>query len=146
MKTQDAQVYEILEELDSCTTKQRKVDLINTKYNNHTPLQYVLRWNFDRSIKSLLPEGEPPYTKDDAPHGHEYQILHKGYRMFQYFFKGGKGSMLQPMKRETMFVNLLETLHAEEAELLVLAKDRKLKYKGITKKLIQDALPGLIQK
>ena len=54
--------------------------------------------------------------------------------------------MLQPMKRETMFVNLLETLHAEEAELLVLAKDRKLKYKGITKKLIQDALPGLIQK
>ena len=66
--------------------------------------------------------------------------------MFQYFFKGGKGSMLQPMKRETMFVNLLETLHAEEAELLVLAKDRKLKYKGITKKLIQDALPGLIKK
>ena len=72
MKTQDAQVYEILEELDSCTTKQRKVDLINTKYNNHTPLQYVLRWNFDRSIKSLLPEGEPPYTKDDAPHGHAH--------------------------------------------------------------------------
>ena len=66
MKKQDAQVYEILEELDSCTTKQRKVDLINTKYNNHTPLQYVLRWNFDRSINSLIPEGEPPFDKSNS--------------------------------------------------------------------------------
>ena len=64
IKTQDMQVFEILNELDACTTKQRKVDLINTKYNSHTPLQYILRWNYDDSIKSMMPEGEPPFDKE----------------------------------------------------------------------------------
>lgn len=139
-------IPEIFEKASSLKARKDKIAYIKEAAALYPAFRDVLRINFDQDVVSLLPEGEPPYTKDDAPHGHEYQILHKGYRMFQYFFKGGKGSMLQPMKRETMFVNLLETLHAEEAELLVLAKDRKLKYKGITKKLIQDALPGLIQK
>lgn len=139
-------IPEIFEKASSLTARKDKIAYIKEAAALYPAFRDILRINFDQDVVSLLPEGEPPYTKDDAPHGHEYQILHKGYRMFQYFFKGGKGSMLQPMKRETMFVNLLETLHAEEAELLVLAKDRKLKYKGITKKLIQDALPGLIQK
>ena len=139
-------IPEIFEKASSLKARKDKIAYIKEAAALYPAFRDILRINFDQDVVSLLPEGEPPYTKDDAPHGHEYQILHKGYRMFQYFFKGGKGSMLQPMKRETMFVNLLETLHAEEAELLVLAKDRKLKYKGITKKLIQDALPGLIQK
>ena len=139
-------IPEIFEKASSLTARKDKIAYIQEAAAKYPAFRDILRINFDKDVVCLLPEGEPPYTKDDAPHGHEYQILHKGYRMFQYFFKGGKGSMLQPMKRETMFVNLLETLHAEEAELLVLAKDRKLKYKGITKKLIQDALPGLIQK
>ena len=139
-------IPEIFEKASSLKARKDKIAYIKEAAALYPAFRDVLRINFDQDVVSLLPEGEPPYTKDDAPHGHEYQILHKGYRMFQYFFKGGKGSMLQPMKRETMFVNLLETLHAEEAELLVLAKDRKLKYKGITKKLIKDALPGLIQK
>ena len=139
-------IPEIFEKASSLKARKDKIAYIKEAAALYPAFRDVLRINFDQDVVSLLPEGEPPYTKDDAPHGHEYQILHKGYRMFQYFFKGGKGSMLQPMKRETMFVNLLETLHAEEAELLVLAKDSKLKYKGITKKLIQDALPGLIQK
>ena len=139
-------IPEIFEKASSLTARKDKIAYIQEVAAKYPAFRDILRINFDKDVVSLLPEGEPPYTKDDAPHGHEYQILHKGYRMFQYFFKGGKGSMLQPMKRETMFVNLLETLHAEEAELLVLAKDRKLKYKGITKKLIQDALPGLIKK
>ena len=139
-------IPEIFEKASSLTARKDKIAYIQEAAAKYPAFRDVLRINYDQDVVCLLPEGEPPYTKDDAPHGHEYQILHKGYRMFQYFFKGGKGSMLQPMKRETMFVNLLETLHAEEAELLVLAKDRKLKYKGITKKLIQDPLPRLIQK
>ena len=50
------------------------------------------------------------------------------------------------MKRERIFIDLLESLHAKEAEVLVLAKDKKLKYKGITGKLVSDAYPGLIRK
>ena len=139
-------IDEIFEKAANLKTKKEKIAYIQEQASVSPAFRDILRINFDQDVICLLPEGEPPYKKDDAPHGHEYQILHKGYRMFQYFFKGGKGDGLNPVKRETMFVNLLETLHAEEAELLVLAKDRKLKYKGITKKLIQDALPDLIVK
>ena len=139
-------IPEIFEKASSLKTKKERVTYVKEVAAKYPAFRDILRINFDKDVVSLLPEGEPPYTKDDAPHGHEYQILHKGYRMFQYFFKGGKGDGLNPVKRETMFVNLLETLHAEEAELLVLAKDRKLKYKGITKKFIQETLPGLIVK
>ena len=53
---------------------------------------------------------------------------------------------MNPLKRESLFLNLLETLHIEEAELLIAAKDKKLKSKGITKKLVRDAFPNLIVK
>ena len=56
-KPQDMQVFEILGELDACTTKQRKVDLIRTKYSNHTPLQYILRWNY---LRKNSPNQCPP--------------------------------------------------------------------------------------
>ena len=84
-KPQDMQVFEILGELDACTTKQRKVDLIRTKYNNHTPLQYILRWNFDKSINSLLPEGEPPFDKEEKD-GDSPQNLWS----FDYFYRAAK--------------------------------------------------------
>ena len=45
-----------------------------------------------------------------------------------------------------MFINLLESLHAEEAEMLIKAKDKKLKITGITKKLVSDTFPNLIKK
>ena len=51
---------------------------------------------------------------------------------------------MNPLKRESLFLNLLDTLHVEEAELLIAAKDKKMKYKGITKKLVKDTFPNLI--
>lgn len=135
------------EHLDNVAKLTKKEDKINyLKQNNVPELKDILRINFDADIVSLLPEGIPPYRADDAPRGHENQRLNREYRKFQYFFKGPVGSQTQPMKRERMFIDLLESLHAKEAEVLVLAKDKKLKYKGITGKLVSDAYPGLIRK
>jgi hypothetical protein len=53
---------------------------------------------------------------------------------------------MKPLKREGLFLNLLETLNPEEADLLVAAKDKSMKYKGITKRLVNDAFPNLIVK
>jgi hypothetical protein len=53
---------------------------------------------------------------------------------------------MKPLRREGLFLNLLESLNPEEAELLIAAKDKKMKYKGITKKLVNDAFPNLIVK
>ena len=70
--------------------------------------------------------------------------MNKAYTQFKYFFKGPIANDLQPLKRESLFLNLLETLDVEEAELLIAAKDKKMKYKGITKKLVKDTFPNLI--
>tara|TARA_B100000242_G_scaffold284878_1_gene248687 strand:+ start:1227 stop:1805 length:579 start_codon:yes stop_codon:yes gene_type:complete len=143
MKTQDAQVYEILEELDSCTTKQRKVDLINTKYNNHTPLQYVLRWNFDKSIKSLLPEGEPPFDKERKD-GDSPQALWSYLKMFPNFVDSAQGRQLPELKRENLFIEMLDALDLEEANVIVLAKDGKLDEKyDITIDVVNAAYPDI---
>ena len=48
------------------------------------------------------------------------------------------------VRRETMFINILEGLHPLEAEILCLIKDKKLtdKYK-ITKEIISEAYPDI---
>jgi len=53
---------------------------------------------------------------------------------------------MKPLKREGLFLNLLESLNPEEADLLVAAKDKNMKYKGITKKMVNETFPNLIVK
>ena len=115
--------------------------------NNKSPgLTDILRIQYDDTVVSALPEGAPNYRQDDAPKDYQYTILNKAYTQFKYFFKGPIANDMKQIKRESLFLNLLETLHTEEAELLIAAKDKKMKYKGITKKLVRDAFPNLIVK
>ena len=92
----------------------------------------------------MIPEGEVPYTPNDAPVGTDHTRLESEYRGFYRFVKGGQDS-LKSLKRESMFVQLLEGLSAEEAELLCLVNDGKLtsKYKRITIAVITEAFPAI---
>ena len=133
---------EILRKVSNAKTKKEKIDLLR-KYN--TPaLRQLLIWNFDESVVSMIPEGEVPYTPNDAPVGTDHTRLEQEYRGFYRFVKGGQ-DRLPSLKRESMFVQLLEGLSAEEAELVCLVKDKKLnqKYKRITKTVISEAYPNI---
>ncbi|ADO97850.1 hypothetical protein SSSM5_221 [Synechococcus phage S-SSM5] len=123
-------------------TKKEKVDLLQK--HNTPALRQLLIINFDDSITSMLPEGDVPYTPNDAPVGTDHTRLEQEYRGLYRFFKGGD-NRLPALKRESMFVQLLEGLSAEEAELLVLCKDGRLgdKYKRITKAVISEAYPSI---
>jgi len=135
------------EVLDEASKISNRKDRIAFLQKNKTPaLMDVLRVAYDEDIVSLLPKGAPSYRKDDAPAGYEYSTLHKLHRRFKYFFKGPIANETQPIRRESMFVSVLESLNVKEAELLIAAKDKELKVKGITKKLVQDAFPTLIKK
>ena len=131
----------------------------------------VLIWNFDESVISLLPEGEVPYgnTREDnsvtgslsdkrndavgmiresgsTSLGSQDQgkaSIRAEYRKFYNFLKGGNNG-LSSLRRETMFINILEGLHPLEAEILILVKDKKLtdKYK-ITKEVVSAAYPQI---
>lgn len=137
-------VPEVLEQASKLKTKKEKIAYLQS--NVSPALKDIIRVQFDDDIVSNLPEGSPPYQKDDAPIGHAPSSLHKQHKKFKYWFKGPVSNGMQAMKRETTFIRCLESLHSSEAELLVLAKDKKMKYTGITKKLCQDAFPGLIAK
>lgn len=138
-------ISDMLKEVSKLKKKADRVAYLQ-KNGQYAALRDILRINFDDSIESLLPEGSPPYKEDEMVDGHNYSTLHKEFRKFKYFFNGPTGRALNPARRERLFIELLETIHANEAEMLVLAKDKKLKYLGITKKLVSDAFPGLIVK
>ena len=135
-------ISEILRKVSNAKTKKEKVDLL--KKHNSTALRQLMVINFDESIVSELPEGEVPYTPNDAPVGTDHTRLESEYKGLYRFFKGGD-PRIKSLKRETLFVQLLEGLSAEEAELLVLCKDGRLneKYKRITKAVVSEAFPQI---
>lgn len=135
-------ISEILRKVSNAKTKDEKVKLLRD--NNSAALRQLLIINFDDSIVSMLPEGDVPYTPNDAPAGTDHSRLESEYRGLYRFFKGGDNK-LKPSKRETMFIQMLEGLAAQEAELLCLVKDGKLstKYKRITKAVVSQAFPTI---
>jgi hypothetical protein len=135
-------VPEILEEVRQAKTKQDKVEIL--RKNSHPALKDILRIQFDADVISLLPEGAPPYEKDDAPEGYSVSSLYRTHKQFKYFFKGPIGDQVQAVRREKLFIDVLESMHPTESDLLIEAKDRKLK--GITKALVDEAFPGLVVK
>ena len=128
---------EILQAVSSAKTKASKINLLR-EYRNPA-LVSLLIWNFDESIKSSVPDGEVPYTPSDKPIGDGISRLVSNQRMFYNFVEGGNVDLTRT-RRESLFIELLESLHKDEAELLCLVKDKKIgsKYR-ITRNVVAEA-------
>ena len=139
-------ISEVLTEAGKLQSKQEKINYL--KEMDSKPLRNILKGSYDDTIQFNLPEGEPPYRKDDAPKGYEPSNLYKQSSYFKYFFKGGQGDQVSAVRRERMFINVLEALHPDEAELVLTMKEKKLmgKYSGITPLLVTEAFPNLLVK
>lgn len=133
-------ISEVLQKAHSAKTKAEKVKILQD--NVSQALKSILIINYDESIESMLPEGAPPYNKNEAPAGTEHTRLEHEARILHHFFKGG--SNISGMKREQMFIQLLEGLHPDEAEVVIAAKDKSLgkKYK-VTKACVSEAFPAI---
>ena len=129
---------EIFEKVGKLKTKKQKVSYL--KDQNTESLRMVIKSSFDPKIEWLLPEGPVPYVPNDAPEGTEHTDLAWEARKLYNFVKGGNGALTQN-KREAMFVQLLEGLHPNEAEILVAAKDKSLHkmYKGLSANVVKEA-------
>lgn len=133
-------ISEIIKKASNAKTKTEKIKILRD--NNSQALRSVLKWNFDPSIESDLPDGDVPFNPNDAPIGTEHTVLAKEHRLLFNFIK--HCNSLTNMKRETMFIQLLEGLHESEAEILVLVKDKQLQSKyRITCAVVQEAFPEL---
>lgn len=107
--------------------------------NDIDAIKIILKACFDPNIEFLLPEGEPPYTPTDLD-GQE-NMLYRESRKLHHFIRGGNDNLAQ-IKREKMYIDLLESVTPEDAKLLVSIKDKKLPY-SISSSTVLKAYPGL---
>ena len=162
--------FEVLHLASKQRSKAKKVEVLK-RYEDPS-LKAIFIWNFDESIISVLPDGEVPYTgyddqttysgtlttkiSEEVRKMHEtgsfsmgtsdkegHTTIRREYVNFYHFLKGGNDS-LNNIRRETMFINILEGLNPLEAEIIVLVKDKNLesKYK-ITKDIVSEAYPDI---
>jgi hypothetical protein len=133
-------ISEILDKASKAKTFEDKVTVLR---NNTTPaLIWVLKIAFHPDIKWLLPPGNPPYKPSEFFDVHG--ALRRDYRKLQYFVSNQGYDSLRQLKREVMFVELLETIHKDDAVLLLAIKDGKMPYKSISYRLVAEAFPGLL--
>tara|TARA_A100001234_G_C12555410_1_gene355004 strand:- start:131 stop:616 length:486 start_codon:yes stop_codon:yes gene_type:complete len=132
---------EVLAKVSKQRTKAKKIQVL--KENESLHLKAVLIWNFDDTVVSVLPEGEVPYNKNEAPAGTEHTYLAHEWKVLYNFVKGGN-DFLRPVKREQLFLQLLEGLHPDEADIVCLVKDKNLteKYK-LTRPVVEEAFPDI---
>ena len=141
-------VHEILEAVDSERVKAKKLEILRT-YGDDS-FKMVMIWNFDETVVSMLPDGPVPYqpVEGDVQANREQGIpqrttIRNSARQFYRFVKGGDDAM-NKIKRESVFINILQTLPEPEAEILVLVKDKLLTTKyNITKELVAEAYPEI---
>jgi hypothetical protein len=162
-------VFEILNVVCKQRSNAKKIEALR-KYE-HPCLKSLFIWNFDESIISMLPPGDVPYAGLDEQNSFSGTLgekigdavskmqelgsnslgsqdqgrssIRKEYTKFYNFVKGGNDG-LSSLRRETMFINILQGLHPLEAEILILVKDKKLqtKYK-ITQEIVAEAYPDV---
>ncbi len=133
-------VSEILDKFEAAKTREEKIAVLQNSVTD--PLLVLLRLNYDHMLKMDLPEGEPPFRKDtDKPIGYSESSLQLELRRFYVWLE--PSTNLPKLKKESLFVSLLEGIHWTEADALCLAKDRKLhtKYKSLKEDIVREAFP-----
>ena len=131
-------VSEILDKVSKLKKESDKIEML--KMSQCPALLTVLQGAFDSRIKWLLPEGVPPYRPNPAPETHN--VLHSEMRKMYLFVEGGNPNLKQ-IKREALFIEMLESVHHEDAKVLLNIKEKKTPAKGLTKEMVNKAFPGL---
>ena len=163
-------IFEVLDLVSRQKSNAKKVEVLK-KYEDFS-IKAILIWNFDESVVSMLPAGPVPYSEfddqtvnsgtlstkitEEVRRMHEtgsfsmgssdkqgHTTIRKEYKNFYHFIKGGNDG-LNNIRRESMFINLLQGLHPLEAEIICLVKDKQLetKYK-ISKEIVSQAYPDI---
>jgi hypothetical protein len=140
----NSNVCDVFEVANKAKTKQERADIL--KANDSFALKSVLQLAFHPGVVAALPEGAPPYKKVDAAQNDYHRgYLHAEARKFGYLVEQ-PGQNLNRMKRENIFITILESLPGPEADMLIAAKDKKLHklYKGITADVAKLAFPEIL--
>jgi hypothetical protein len=134
-------VHEVFEETRKKRTKTERIQVLRD--NNSWALKDILRGSLDKTVEWNLPAGEEvPYEANEA-HTAPGNLMRENQK-FKYFVKGGPGDKMLKAKREKIFIGLLETVDPNDAELVIDMINKK-PPKGITRKVVEEAFPGLLK-
>ena len=111
--------------------------------NESKPLKEILKYAFHPDIKFALPPGKPPYKTIGSPEEYNPTYLYPNIRKFYLYIEGGHDGLTQ-LRREQLFVLMLESLHPKEAAVVIQVKDKKLNYRGLTYKLVKTTFPEIL--
>ena len=138
VKTYTPLMSEVLTKVNNAKTKDKKIAVL--KEHDSEPLRMLIKSSFDPKIKWVMPEGQVPYKPNEAPEGTEHTLLAQEARRLYHFIEGGDNETPK-MRKETMFIQMLEGLHHSEAEVVCHAKDKILhqKYKGLSDAVVKTA-------
>ena len=138
MKTHTPLLSEILKKVHNAKTKPEKIAIL--KEHDCEQLRMIVKSSFDPAIEWVIPEGEVPFTRNEAVAGTEHTVLRRESRKLFHFIKGGNDA-LPLFKKENMFIQMLEGLHHSEAELICAAKDKSLHkvFKGLSDNVVKEA-------
>ena len=131
-------ISEIFTKINNAKDKPKKIEVL--KQYDTPGMRMILKGAFDPKIEWELPEGTPPYIENEAPAGTEHTYLEVEARRLYNFAKGGNNT-INKIRKETLFIQMLEGLHASEAKVLIDVKNKSLNktYKGLTSDMVKEA-------
>ena len=131
-------VSEIFTKVNNAKDKPKKIAVLR-QYDSPA-LRQIIKGGFDPKIEWDLPEGEPPFIPNEAPEGTEHTLLETEAKRLWHFVKGADKAT-NKLQKETMFIQMLEGLHASEAQVLLDMKNKKLNktYKGFSESVVKEA-------
>lgn len=141
--TRSKQLFELLQSIEVLDTREEKVETVQGIVSRYPAFNDYVRCIFDENISFNLPEGRPPYTPSSEAHPTSWN---KEHMRLPYFVKGSGHDDMNPVKRESMWIQLLEGIHPEDAALVADMTDRRLpRGSTLTKELLNESVPGLIR-
>jgi hypothetical protein len=128
----------VMEDFTRAKSKAEKVAVLRS--NESWALKDLLKGTLDPKVKWDLPEGAPPYQP--SSHSEPMASIFRENTKFRYFVKNNNINISQ-IKREQIFIGVLEAVHPKDAELVINMINKKSPVKGLTLKIAQEAFPDL---
>ena len=139
-------IYDILLKVAKLNGNKARSEALSA-YRNDFPIKVILDLVYNPNIEFLLPETDPPFTPVD-PGIDAQNVLKADIRRLRYCLNIPEGEQLRPLKREQMFIQMLEAVDANDAKLLLAVKNKKLppELRDITESVVRKAFPGIEEK
>ena len=130
-----AQIIETASQIESVEDRVQYL-----RNNDSTTLRYMFELALTPGVAWSVPEGAPPYKP--CEYLDVEGRLHQEARTLYLYLQGNRPELTQ-LKRESLFIGLLESIDKRDAELLIKVKDKQLPA-SISTEVVNLAFPGLI--